>query len=171
MNLIHSLIIYFLIAGSFLPSHSNSRIWSHLQECRVCDGRHVDALYIVDVSKNTAKSGSLVKAISQYIEFRVDELDMISFDKQTDLSLNYELFGRSAVIIDNTILFNLDGFPKFDQFQQITKGSNELQINSQLRLASQSIFPLVNETTELLVYYLTDKFPITSSNNLPCDMN
>ena len=33
-----------------------------------------------------------------------------------------------------------------------------------------SVFPLVNDTTELLVYYLSDKFPITPDDaELPCD--
>eukprot|EP01083_Nonionella_stella_P293938 999475_1 len=171
-SLFHSIIIIILIATQSILCHSNSRIWSDLQECRVCDGRHVDALFIVDVTKSTASKGSYVRAISQYIEYRVDELDMISFDKQTDLSLNHALYGRSAVIVDDTVLFNLDGFPVFDTFQENLQGSNSLQIKSQLELASLSVFPLVNDTTELLVYYLSDRFPILSDDEqLPCDEN
>ena len=101
----------------------------HTRTHIVCDGRHVDALYIVDVSTATAKKGSLVNALSQYIEFRVDELDFISFDKQTDLSLNHQLYGRSAVIVDNALLFNLDSFPIFDALQENLKGSDTLQIS------------------------------------------
>ena len=95
----------------------------------VCDGRHVDALFIVDMSISTAGKGSRIDALSEYIEYRVDELDMISFDKQTDLSLRYPLYGRSALIIDNTIVFNLDQVPIFDTFQATITGSNELQIS------------------------------------------
>lgn len=41
---------------------------------------------------------------------------------------------------------------------------------SQLELAVSSVFPLVNDTTELLVYYLSDKFPIIPGDaQLPCD--
>ena len=132
----------------------------------------MDALFIVDVLESTANKGSLVQAISEYIEYRVDELDMISFDKQTDLSLHYELFGRSAVIIDDQVLFNFDGFPIFDSFQETIKGSNTFQIKSQLELAVNSVFPLINATTELVVYYLSDKFPIYGNEtDLPCDTN
>ena len=89
----------------------------------------MDALFIVDIKESTARSGSLVHALSDYIEYRVDELDMISFDKQTDLSLRFELFGRSALIVDQTLLFNLNGFPVFDTFQENIKGSPSIQIS------------------------------------------
>ena len=83
----------------------------------------------MDIKESTARQGRLVQAISQYIEYRVDELDMISFDKQTDLSLRHELYGRSALIVDQKILFNLDGFPVFDTFQENIAGSSSIQIS------------------------------------------
>ena len=93
----------------------------------------MDALFIVDVKLSTARSGALVKAISEYIEYRVDELNMVSFDKQTDLThlnQNNRIYGRSALIIDNTTLFNFDpNFPTFGKFQETIQGSSSIQIS------------------------------------------
>ena len=110
----------------------------------------MDALFIVDVSTATANKGSYVNAIAEFIQYRVDELDMISFDKQTDLNLNHALFGRSAIIVDDAVFFNLDDFPIFDKFD--ISGSNHVRISLVDRnlnaisnvIGSKSQYPISN---------------------------